>query len=433
MSVSAPRTTAVITRPWDRLDNAGKLYPSLSTQKWSSLFRVAAVMKHDVDPQLLQEAVDRVLPRFPTITTQLAAGFYWYYLKNNPKRLLVEPDLKFPCSPIHWRRKNAHLLRVLYGERRIALDFFHAVTDGAGALIFLKTLVAEYLRLNGIDVPATLGVLDLNTPPRGEEMSDAFLKLPLPKSKGIKAPGRAYRFPVKKDKFVAKKHIHTYLVSVSELKAKAQKHNLTINEYLTAIFLYVGVQEQLKHKPLKLHPIRVSVPVNMRRYYETSTLRNFSTFVTPEIRPPFTKLTFEIIAEQVRAYMKEALQVDNLYEAIAPNVALEKNIASRLTPLFIKNFLIQVVYRLISSKSTTTTLTNLGIFTAPQQLMDELETVEVMLGPAQRSGIGAAILTTKDTIRIAFTSTQVHPVLPEAVEVFFSEHGITTQKEVISE
>lgn len=432
MSQPAVQTKPLLNRGWNRLDNAGTVYPAMSTQKWSSLFRIAAIMKQDINPELLQQAADRVLPRFPTINAQLKAGFYWYYLTENPQRLLVEPDIKFPCSPIHWRRKNAHLLKIFYGEKRIAIDFFHAVTDGTGALIFLKTLVAEYLRLSGVNVPAELGVLDLESLPTADEMTDAFVKLPLPKSKGIKGLGRAFRFPVQMSIHM-NKHIHTYITNVGELKNKAAQFGVTINEYLTAAFIYIGVEEQLKHNPKKLRPIRVSVPVNMRRFYETKTLRNFSSVVNPEIRPPFNDVSFEHICFLVRDYMKNALTAAHLYETIAPNVALEKNFFSRLTPLFIKNLLILTGYKIMSSKATTTTLTNLGVFTAPTALMNELETIEVILGPARHSGVGATVLTTGENVRITFTSTQVHPALAEELERLLNGHGLKTKMEVISE
>ncbi|MEZ4627989.1 MAG: hypothetical protein R2912_07880 [Eubacteriales bacterium] len=38
-------------------------------------------------------------------------------------------------------------MRVRYYHNRIAVEFFHVLTDGTGGQVFLQTLVAEYLRL----------------------------------------------------------------------------------------------------------------------------------------------------------------------------------------------------------------------------------------------------------------------------------------------
>ena len=54
-------------RQWFKLDNAAKLYPAVSTSRWSSTFRVSAELEEMVDPLLLQDAVNRVLPRFPAL------------------------------------------------------------------------------------------------------------------------------------------------------------------------------------------------------------------------------------------------------------------------------------------------------------------------------------------------------------------------------
>lgn len=51
-------------------------------------------------------------------------------------------------------------LRVIVYENRIAVEFFHSLTDGTGALIFLKTLTAEYLEQKyKITIPAECGIL----------------------------------------------------------------------------------------------------------------------------------------------------------------------------------------------------------------------------------------------------------------------------------
>ena len=67
--------------------------------------------------------------------------------------------------------------RVLVYRNRIAVEFFHALTDGTGGTIFLKTLLAEYLcRRYGVEIPPTDGVLRRLDTPREEELEDSFQK-----------------------------------------------------------------------------------------------------------------------------------------------------------------------------------------------------------------------------------------------------------------
>lgn len=59
--MNKPRT------PWYRMDNASFMYSSIQREEFSAIYRFSAVMAEDVDPALLQSAVDRTLPRFPAL------------------------------------------------------------------------------------------------------------------------------------------------------------------------------------------------------------------------------------------------------------------------------------------------------------------------------------------------------------------------------
>ncbi|MFA5585730.1 MAG: hypothetical protein WDA02_04195 [Saccharofermentanales bacterium] len=431
MELTAAYPKAVRDRQWYRLDNAGKLYPALSTAKWDSVFRISAAMKQDIEPKRLQRAVDSVMPRFVTMNTQLCKGVFWYYLEENPKRLLIQEDQIVPCAALSWREKNGHLMRVLYAGRRLSVEYFHAITDGAGAMVFLKTLIAEYLRLRGTSIPCEDGILDLRSKPVATELEDAFQRMPLPKNIKRTIEGSAYRFPGEKMTSPHARSITTYCMSASQVKEKAKSIGATLTEYLTAAILLVGYQEQEKENPRKKLPVRVSVPINMRQVFPTDSLRNCSWFVNPEIAPPFGDLTLESITAQVRSFMKEALLPENLYAGIAPNVASENSLLLRLAPLPIKNLVIRSVHKAMGIKMVTTTLSNLGLFKAPAAMMEEIEWVDVVLGPTKGAGTGAALITTGDRLRLTYTSNQETPVLPGAFERLLRQEGLSITKEVL--
>ena len=180
---------------WFKLDNAGKLYPAISTEKWSSTFRVSAEMRQAVNPALLQKAADRVMPRFPSLKVRMRAGVFWYYLEEIQQPLAVRPDAGHPCMPFRYKQDHGYLMRVVYYRNRISAEFFHSLTDGSGGFIFLKTLVAEYLRLQGRKIPCGEGVLDLRQKIDPRETRDAFLDMPLPRVRVSRHEGRAYHFP----------------------------------------------------------------------------------------------------------------------------------------------------------------------------------------------------------------------------------------------
>lgn len=62
-------------------------------------------------------------------------------------------------------------------QNRIAVEFYHALTDGTGGMVFLKSLLAEYIEQKyGVEIPNECGVLDRLTQPQEEELEDSFSK-----------------------------------------------------------------------------------------------------------------------------------------------------------------------------------------------------------------------------------------------------------------
>ena len=94
------------------------------------------------------QAQRRMVRRFPSFYVRLRRGMFWYYLEGTDACAPVEADGESPCLPLSRREARGGLcLRVRCWDRRIAVEFFHVLTDGTGGLCFLKTLVAEYLTL----------------------------------------------------------------------------------------------------------------------------------------------------------------------------------------------------------------------------------------------------------------------------------------------
>ena len=132
---------------WMRLDNAALIFPAVRRRDWTNAFRVSATLKEPVEPELLQQAVDTLLPRFPSMYVSLHRGLCWYYLQKLKRAPRVRQDGACPLIHMTGKELRECCLRVLYYENRIAVECFHALTDGSGGMVFLKTLTAQYLSL----------------------------------------------------------------------------------------------------------------------------------------------------------------------------------------------------------------------------------------------------------------------------------------------
>ena len=413
---------------WFKLDNAGKLYPAISTARWSSAFRISAELTEPVDPQRLQQAADRVMPRFPSLQVRMRAGLFWYYLEEIREPLTVLPDTGHPCMPFRYRQDHGYLMRVRYFRNRISAEFFHSLTDGSGGFVFLKTLTAEYLRLGGADVRFDGGALDPSAAPDPRETRDAFLDMPLPRVRVSRREKRAYHFPATPE---IPHTLHTVAASlpIRAVKEQAKAAGASVTEYLAAAILLAGCREQAETHRGRTLPVRVSVPVNMRAFYPSPTLRNFSAFVNPGVDPALGELSFEEIAREVRAFMAYQVNPRFLAATIATNVADEKNLLIRLVPLQLKNLVISSIFRRSGDQLVTSTLSNLGRAEIPTGMEKHLRRFEFQLGVPSSPLCNCACVTTGDEMRLVFSFSIRETTLPRRMLRFLVEQGIPVEVE----
>ena len=104
---------------WYRLDNAGILYSALQREEYSAIYRFSALMTEPVRPAALQNAIDRVLPRFPSFAVRIRRGLFWYYLEpNTAPGPFLKADVANPCQPVRFREDNGWLVRFYYYRNR---------------------------------------------------------------------------------------------------------------------------------------------------------------------------------------------------------------------------------------------------------------------------------------------------------------------------
>ena len=162
---------------WYKLDLSAIVYPTLQRRDFSSVYRLSVLLKEPVQPELLQKALDRTLPRFPTYKAAIRKGLFWRYLEpNNRPGPFVQPDIKNPCMPMSFKANNRYLIRVYYYQNRISLEAHHSLGDGTGGMCVLQTMTAEYLRLLGHEIPCGGFVLNLNEKPDPGELEDAYMR-----------------------------------------------------------------------------------------------------------------------------------------------------------------------------------------------------------------------------------------------------------------
>lgn len=400
-----PREKAVKT-DWYKLDLSAIVYPTLQRRDFSSVYRLSVVLKEDVDPQVLQQAVDLTLPRFPTYKAAIRKGLFWRYLEpNNRPGPFVQEDVKNPCQPMYFKANNRYLVRVYYYGKRIALEAHHSLGDGTGGMCVLQTLTATYLRLLGHNEIENGGfVLDINEEPDKEELEDAYMRYANAKVCPPRLGEKAYRVRGTKEPFYTL-NIIDGILSVSEVISVAKKYNATITEYLNSVLLYALLQKQEDDKPVKQRPVKIAMPVNLRRFFPTITLRNFITMIYPGVDPRLGEYTFEEIVTQVHNYMRYYINEKLLRGDITTNAATQQNPFIRVVPLFLKDFAVRTFYTKIQDKNSSAGLTNMGALHVPEGMKSYIERFDIYMGQPYSTRTNCAIISFGDILTINFASS----------------------------
>lgn len=118
---------------WLKIDNAGKIYPGTNNSRWNCVYRLSVVLKQRIDPEVLQEALNTTIERYPHFNVSLKKGVFWFYLHYLDMPVPVEKESNYPCQRFELNGSNV-LFRLLYSKYRISIEVFHSVADGFGAV-----------------------------------------------------------------------------------------------------------------------------------------------------------------------------------------------------------------------------------------------------------------------------------------------------------
>lgn len=386
---------------WDKLDNTANIFPVIAGEELTNVYRISVTLFEDIDPELLQKALDTLLPRYPAFNLRLRQGLFWYYFEENGKPApRVVPETTYPCRFIRDNRNNSYLFRVTWHEQRINLEVSHVLTDGLGGFVFVKELTYQYLRLAHSELMEKLG--DKLSSDTSFNREDSFLKNYRKRKKGtaygVKLAFRLRGERLSKGQFGV---CHIYL-SVKELKEYAKPRGVSINDVLTANLVYSIYREQwLTHKNNR--PIRINIPVNLRPYFDSATSKNFFVMVSVEFLPEKEEYTFEEVLQLVHDDIKKKVTKENLEVTLSYNASKARSLAAKLVPLIFKNQGMLWAYRFISH-SNTATLTNVGVIAPDEAYRPYIKAFHAMLAVSMAQLMKGTVCSYGDVLTFTFST-----------------------------
>lgn len=417
-----------------KLDNAAKIYPAAMTKKWNAVFRVAVYLNENetVSRAALAQAVVDLAPRFPSFYVQLHKGKLWDSFVPATNFDIVFYDMYGVCKPFPVGRGRMPLFRVLYRDNMIACEFFHAVTDGTGGMTYLKTLTARYLELMGDRIEKTNGALDINDKPRESELKDSFQDVYQKAKRVSRSEDNAYQYTPERCEELRKTSV---VIPMCDLKAKAKNYNCTVTAYLASAYAFAFLENYIaENGGEKMNKsIKISIPINLRRYFETDTLRNFSSFVNISVNPNEVH-NFNDIVQAVKAEMKEKIDIEKIRKAVSQNVAEEKMLITKIAPNKLKKLVMRACFLQFGEKKYTSPLSNLGVISVPKAMERHIDRFEFVIGKTLLNSVYCSAVGFKDKITVTLSAatedTSIEKLFFEAIKKSPPVFRVNTESEL---
>ena len=373
---------------WRKLDNTAKLF-SMDGINNTSMFRLSAILKDDIDVLILKKAVDIVLSDYPGLRVKTGSGLFWNYLEYNFRKPKVVIEEGIPCKHINFRKNNNHLFRVSYYKNKINLDIYHVLTDGGGATFFLKAIVCRYLEIK----------YGIKHSKKKESISfeDLTLKYYDRKYHSKKEKINTFRISEKTSR---RNNTFHYILSVKELKNYCKKEKVSMTMYIVALYTYALYKTFYKEGCEE--EIDIIVPINLRNHFNENTFVNFFTYMN--IVSDFkgrVDVSFEDVLNRVRDEFKLKYTSENIKKYLANDVNVGINFPIRMVPLFIKKIFVRILAKL---RASTSIVSNIGVIEFEDKYNKYIDNVLMLVMPNRLQKIKCSICSYKDNLNITINS-----------------------------
>ncbi len=402
------------------LDNAAIIYPLGMKYGQMPMFRLSVELKEEVDPIILQMALDFTLKRFPTFSAVVKAGFFWHYLETTRNIIKVEEEKELPCKPISIFLRSARSFRVLYYKKRISVEFFHVLTDGTGGMVFLKTLLAQYLELLGKSIPIEDEIRDINEEVDPEELVNEFDKAVGDSDFNTFLGKNSVQLDGKLSSMNPSDIIHIEM-SGKQLKEAAHSYGGTITAYILAI-QFLAAKKCVKNGGL----FNIQVPVNMRKYNGSKTLRNYSMYFQASMELKDVSDKRSTVAEMMKQFKEKGTE-----EYLNQMMTMTGRLIDMLkyVPLFLKVPVCQIVYGYLGNNIIGSTISNLGIIKVPDEMREHIRHFDFLILPGSPNRVTTSLISFGDIVRFTLIKASEDPSFEEEVVRLLKEDGLNIRLE----
>lgn len=441
-------------RNWVRLDNASNIFLAAMNARDTKVYRMSAEVADTVDPELLQQALDKVYEQYPLYQSVLRRGVFWYYLEKSELKPRVRLDTNPTCEALYHFDRRELLFRVIYWKNRINIEVFHVLSDGTGSMWFFQDLLREYLYLrypetqalessptHGVDrIHLTEDSFERHFRKKEQrnftqaaqsairtigELTGKYMSSNRKKASSVLEP--VAQQETKKKVYQVKgtytpdnrPRVIEMEMPVKQVLALAKSKQVSLTLYLIALFM-----ESVRLAADDFHgneTMAVSVPVNLRQFFPSHSMRNF--FSTTRLEYQYKKDKENSISE-ICAEMKEQfdsqLTKESLEDWLTRLIEFEYHPIGRILIRPLKDWILKMINRK-NNKNLTIAISNLGRTSFPSEINDYIEKVffhTIAIRPQ------FCVISHGDTLTITFSGPYVETGIQREFAKLLHDEGI---------
>jgi NRPS condensation-like uncharacterized protein len=165
-------------------------------------------------------------------------------------------------------------------------------------------------------------------------------------------------------------------------------------------------------------PVRIMVPVDLRKLFPSRTLRNFVLYALPTLEPGGSRQSFGDWLKDFQRQLRSQADPDRMASIMAYNVKAQLSGLFRMVPRAIKCTAMRVAYRYFGESNSSITLTNLGNVTLPAEMGCRVEDIQVTMTPRRHSPHNCSIISYGNKLTVNISRFRKEP---ELENLFFQQ------------
>ena len=412
---------------WHKLDNSAMIYPMLMTNDKQNIFRITYMMDSDVNPSFLLSAINTAFDRFPSFKVKLKKGLFWHYFATNEKPFKVFELGDIQLEKINFRRNNDYCFRISYYNKLIVGDFFHVLCDGTGGSEFMKCVLYYYLLLEKKNIVNNGEILTKDVPIDTREYEDSFSANYIPtklKDLKIKSLTGKAAYHIEGDlinKAYGSNLIHL-IYNSKDVISLAKSKAATVTELLGGVFCLALYNAQIKDEKVDTKPFQIMCPINLRKMFNSISLKNFSLFSRVEV-PTNDGLTLEFAMKCFHDSLLRDVNKDLMQAKINTTVKSEKFVPFRFLPLVLKQAIFSFSNLFVGKSNKTATVSNIGVAKLSEG-MDSVKNISYSISVNKKTPISMTIGSLNNDMCITFTSILKSSKIEEEFVKIMNDFGI---------